>query len=178
MKKDLTDKQKEIVKLIEDQFMALNESSKEVPFNFINISKIQGEANRIKVGTQNLSIANEAVKALRNELVEKLVKQFNQDFERGNMPLDAKVSGFGGSVDFNGYNLKYSCDQHFYLEVRPKQKNTEFGTEHLPEFEFAESCISKEKFDSVEAFINSDTIQKRLLKLYQYITQRYPECQR
>lgn len=175
--KKLTDKQKEIVKLIEDQFEALNENNAGVPFNLINVNKITAEANRIAVGKLNLKIANEGITALRNELVEKLAKQFNEDFERGGLPLGATVN-VCHSINFNGYNMKYNCDRHFSLDVRPKEKRNEFGTEYTPEFEFAESCIAKEKFNTVEEFINSDTIQKRLLSLYQYINERNPECKR
>lgn len=177
MKKDLTDTQKEIIATIERAFVALNESNKEVPFNLININKIQAEANRIKVGKENLKIHNEAVIALRNELVEKLARQFNQDFERGNMPIEVTIGACHG-INFNAYKLGYQCDRHFSLELRPKGKSVEFGQEWLPEFEYAENCVAKEKFNTVEEFINSDYIQKKLLVLYQYITERYPECKR
>ena len=175
--KQLTEKQKEIITLIENQFVALNESNKGVPFNLVDVNKLSAEVNRIKVGKQNLKIHNDAVVALRDQLAEKLLKQFNEDFERGKLPLEATLDVCHG-IKFNGYNKKYGCDRAFNLEIRPKEKSIEFGTEWQPEFYYMESCISKEKFHTIEEFINSATIQKSLLVLFQYVTERYPECKR
>jgi hypothetical protein len=178
MKKDLTDKQKEIIVLIENQFMALNESNAGVPFNLVDVNKLSAEVNRIKVGKENLKIHNEAIKALRNELAEKLTKQFNEDFERGKLPLDATLNGNGFcSIKFNGYKKRYGCDRAFSLEIQPKSKHTEFGDEYTGEFYFAQSCVAKEKFDTVEGFINSATIQKSFITLIQYVAND-AECQR
>jgi vacuolar-type H+-ATPase subunit F/Vma7 len=176
MKENLTDKQKETLTYLEGQFIALNENNKSVPFNLVDVNKITAEANRLAVGKQNLKIHNEGIVALRNQLAEKFAKQINEDFERGNLPLMVKIGTFH-DLDITGYNMKYRCDRSFNLEIRPKEKQTEFGTEYTGEFYFTENYLSKEKFDTVEAYFASNTIQKNLLRLFQYV-ENDNECQR
>jgi hypothetical protein len=176
MKKDLTDKQKETIAFLESQFTALNESNKAVPFNLIDVNKITAEANRIAVGKKNLEIHNAGVTALRDQLAQKIAKQINEDFERGKLPLMAELNTCH-DIGIKGYNKKYRGDRDFNLEVRRKERHTEFGTEYTGEFFYAESCIAKETFNTAEAFLASDTIQKKLLQLFQYV-EKDAECQR
>jgi hypothetical protein len=176
MKKDLTTTQEDFISYMRDAFINLNESNKAVPFNLVDVSKITTEANRIAVGKANLKLHNEGITELRNVLVEKLAKQINEDFARSKVCLEASVGGCH-DITIRGYNKKYRGDRDFNLEVRPKEKSTEFGGEYTGEFYFAESCIAKEKFDTVEAYFASDTIQKNLLKLFQYV-EKDPECRR
>ena len=176
MKNDLTTTQQDFISYMRDAFINLNESNKSVPFNLVDVSKITAEANRIAVGKANLKLHNEGVTALRNELVIKLAKQINEDFERSNVCLEVSLSACH-DITFRGYNKKYRGDRDFSLEVRFKERNTEFGSEYTGEFYYAESCIAKEKFDTVEAYLASDTTQRNLLKLFQYV-EKEPECQR
>jgi hypothetical protein len=176
MKNDLTTTQQDFISYMRDAFINLNESNKSVPFNLVDVSKITAEANRIAVGKANLKLHNEGVTALRNELVVKLAKQINEDFARSKVCLEATLNTCH-DITFKGYNKKYRGDRDFSLEVRFKERNTEFGSEYTGEFYYAESCIAKEKFDTVEAYLASDTVQKNLLKLFQYV-EKDPECQR
>lgn len=166
MKNDLTDKQKETITFIESQFKALNESNKDVPFNLIDVNKLSAEVNRIKIGRQDVEIHNKAITALRYELIDKVSKQLNEDFERGKLPIEATVSGCH-DIYIRPYGEKYHHDADFNVEIRSKQINVEFGTKMTGEFYYTDSCTSTHLFDTVQEFLNSDLMQRKFIRLLQ-----------
>jgi hypothetical protein len=166
MKNDLTDKQKETITFIESQFKALNESNKDVPFNLVDVNKLSAEINRIKIGKQDVEIHNKAITELRYELIDKVVKQLNEDFERGNLPIEAKLSGCH-DISIRPYGQAYHSEVNFNLEIRSKQIGTEFGTKVTGEFYYTDSCISNNVYKTVEEYLNSDYIQKKFIRLLQ-----------
>ena len=166
MKNDLTDKQKETITFIESEFKALNESNKDVPFNLVDVNKLSAEVNRIKIGKQDLEIHNKAIKALRYELIDKVFKQLNEDFERGNLPVEAKLDGCHDII-ICVYKEKYHQDVDFNLEVRSKQIGTEFGSKDTGEFYYTDSCISNNVYNTAEEYLNSEYIQKKFIRLLQ-----------
>ena len=155
--KQLTDKQKEIIATIENQFVTLNESNKDVPFNLVDVNKLSTEVNRIKIGRQDVEIHNKAITALRYELIDKVSMQLNEDFKRGNLPIEATVSGCH-DIYIRPFGEKYHHDSDFEIEIRSKQTSIEFGTKMTGEFYYTDSCTSTHLFDTVQEFLNSDLI--------------------
>ena len=166
MKNDLTDKQKETIIFIESQFKALNESNKDVPFNLIDVNKLSAEINRIKIGKQDMEIHNKAITALRYELIDKVSKQLNEDFKRGNLPIEASVSGCH-DIYVRPYGEKYHHDSDFEIEIRSRQTSTEFGTKMTGEFYYTDSCTSEKNYNTIQEFLTSDLMQRKFIRLLQ-----------
>jgi hypothetical protein len=166
MKNNLTDSQRITLLFIENEFKALNESNKDVPFNLVDVNKLSAEINRIKIGKQDLEIHNKAITALRYELIDKVMKQLNEDFKRGNLPLEASISGCH-DINIRPYGEKYHHDADFNVEIRSDQIGTEFGTKCTGEFYYTDSCISKVVYKTAQEYLSCEYIQKKFIKLLQ-----------
>lgn len=86
----LTQAQKECIAQIERLFLAVNEVNTDIPYNVVNINKLNSEVNRQKISRSELDIHNKGMEVVRKELRDKLIKKLNADFKAGDVKLTAQ----------------------------------------------------------------------------------------
>ena len=171
MKTTLTEKQKETLDFIEQQFVEMNAKNQNVGFNLLDINKLNAEINRIDISKTELKVHNAGMEKARLEICNKIIAQLNADFFNGNLPLIAKPSW--GDVLIRPIDVYYNHDGSAYISMHINgHGNThEFGIKIMG-FSYANTYSGSTKCDvdtkTPEEFLAHPKTQKRIMRLIDF----------
>ena len=162
----LTLTQKEIVAAIEREFIALNESTAHLPFNIVDVNKLNTEINRQKVARQELTLHNEGMNNVRKQLQAKIVEKLNADFQAGGLQISAVEYSYDTVKIMPTRRLgSFGHSDLIEVYVHAVAEMSEFGGKTIG-FEYSnysQSTESRLHCKTVEELFLTDFMQKRLI---------------